>query len=351
MMTTAFGTCPGAALQPAGRQGLARALRRGRAAPDPALSAWLDPEGVLRPEAGCLFGADVGGTKIQSVVTDLDGAVLAEARVETPTGGAAVLDQLRAHLDELGAGRAICAAGVGLPGAIRPATGHLERAPNLPGLGGRDLRAELEVRLGMPVAVENDVNLAALGESWLGAGAARPGGLAFIALGTGIGMGLARGDDLLRGARGAAGEIAFLPLGGDPFDPALRDCGALESVVSGAALVEDYRARGGRRPGNLRELTAAERWEPELEATMERLAERVALAVLSVEAVVDPGLFVFGGGIGSRPELIARIRRHLARASGEPPEIRGSALGNRAGVLGAVRAARLALADRLDAFD
>lgn len=304
---------------------------------------------MTRPErtaAGpCVFGADIGGTKIHAVLTDAAGSVLDETREPTPTGGLdAVIALVADRFRRLGAGRAVAAAGIGVPGAVDPRTGRISRAANLPGIEGQDFAALMAARLGVPVAVENDVNMAALGESWLGHGRGLPaqaGGLAFVSLGTGIGMGLALGDTLLRGARGIAGEIAFLPIGADPRDPAVQGCGALESVVAGAALVADYRRRGGRRPGSLRDLTRGDWSDPVLDATLDALAGRIALAVLSIESVVDPALFVFGGGIGSRPDILRRVTAALARLGGGPRDCRITLLGNRAGALGAARAAWL----------
>ena len=352
---------PAAALTPAVKEWLPRQLRLAQDVPDALLmdAGWLDGTGRFTATAGCLFGADIGGTKVQSVLTDLNGTLIAEVRSTTPPeGGDAVLDLVTSHLSQmmLQTGAPLLAAGVGLPGTVHPVTGHLDRAPNLPGFDGRNMRALLSDRLGVPTAVENDVNFAALGEVWLGHGtlpAAAFGGLAFVALGTGIGMGLAWGDRILRGALGAAGEVAALPIGGNPFDPATRGCGALESVVSGAALVKDYRASGGTHAGQtLREITKDAQIDPALDAVMERLAQRTALAVLSIDAIVNPAVFAFGGGIGSQPALLARITAALAQAlpDGHPmPDCRISQLGNRAGVFGAVRAARLAYADSLTA--
>lgn len=335
----------GAGLSASARTRLARALRQG--VPDSELSG-----------TGLLFGCDVGGTKVQSVLCDLAGTVLAEARDATPrAGGEAVPDLIARHLaqltDEAGDAGRVLAAGIGLPGTVHPVTGDLSRAPNLPAMPSRDLRGALSARLGLPVAVENDVTLAALGECWRGHGAdsaaVRDGGLAFVALGTGIGMGLAWGDRMLRGARGAAGEIAWLPIGGDPADPGVHESGALESVVAGEVLAESYRARGGSRPGTtFRELTRDGAPDPLMEEVLQELAGRVARAVLSIEAVLDPALVVFGGGIGSGADLLARIEAELARLSPEPVACRISRLGNRAGAMGAVRAAALTLCDQLE---
>ncbi|QDL94941.1 ROK family protein (plasmid) [Paroceanicella profunda] len=336
---------------PAGRPARATppAGRAGTVAAELAQAGWTGPQGGLRPEAALLFGCDVGGTKTQSVLATLDGRVLAEIREQTdPAGGTAVLDQIARHWRELASEQGpVAAAGIGLPGTVHPRSGQLSRAPNLAGLAGQDMRTVLADRLGVPVAVENDVNLAALGEGWLGDGRGA-GSFLFVALGTGIGMGALVEGTLLRGAHGAAGEIAALPIGADAFDPATFATGALESVVSTEALLADYRRLGGEGRGSLRELFRAQAPDPALARVMDRLAGRVALAVLAMTAVLDPERIIFGGGIGSRPELLARIRARTADCMDTPPDCRISALGNRAGVIGAIRAARLALASALE---
>jgi len=311
----------------------------------------LPAESRLRPESIRLFGSDIGGTKAQSIVTDLAGNVLAEIKEPTaPEGGMVVIDQIACHfrrlVAEIPAGPPPMAAGVGLPGSVHPYTGRLHRLPNIDGLAGKDVRHVLAERLGVPVAVENDVNMAALGEGWRGLGRGC-GNFVFVALGTGIGMGTVIGGRLLRGAQGAAGEIASLPIGADPFDPATFASGALESVISSQALMESYGADGGRGGKTLREVFQTGMADSAFDGLLERVARLLAQAILAVVAVVDPELVIFGGGIGSQPELLERTRGHLARCLTEPPECRISALGNRAGVVGAARAARGALADAL----
>lgn len=340
------------------RAALVGALRSGAAIPDLqaqelAAAGWRLTEGALAADAGLLFGVDVGGTKTQSVLTDLAGRVLAETKEPTVSaGGDAVLGQIRAQRDrllaELGQPLPLLAAGIGLPGAVHPATGVIHRMPNVAGLAGRDLRALLAEDLGLPVAIENDANLAALGEGWLGHGRGHET-FVFVAMGTGIGMGSVVNGALLRGAQGAAGEIAALPIGADPFDPATFAEGALETAISSRALLADYLRRGGTGGGSLRELFLAEAPDPAFEATLERLAILLAQALLATVSVLDPSLVILGGSIGSRPEVLERTRHHLSRCLPEPPECRISSLGNRAGVIGAARAAQGALIDRLSA--
>lgn len=303
---------------------------------------WI-ASGRLRAEAALLLGCDVGGTKVHSVLCDLDGRCLAE-RIEptAPAGGAALVAQMRRHRDQLMAeagGAPLVAAGIGIPGAVHPTTGHVSRMPNIAGLRQTDLAAHLTTALGLPCAVENDVNLAALGEYWLGH---RAESMAFVALGTGIGLGQLVNGQILRGASGAAGEVAVLPIGADPFAPASFETGALESTIGAAPLVAAYEATWGRPGLSLRELFNAE--DPHFAPVLAALVERLAHTVLSVAAITDPQLVVFGGSVGRRPDLVARVVARLAQQPFAMPECRVSRLGNRAGVMGAVWLGRQKLA-------
>ena len=119
---------------------------------------------------------------------------------------------------------------MGSPGIIDPKSGAIVIAPNIAGLDSIDVPAALRARLGIDIAIENDVNLAAIGEHWRG-NSRKARTFAFIAVGTGIGMGLFADGHLIRGARGAAGEIAYLPLGADPYDTRGMRLGTLETAI------------------------------------------------------------------------------------------------------------------------
>ena len=317
-------------------------------------AGWIRPDGSLEARRARLMGTDIGGTKAQSLLCDLDGAVLAEVSAPTAGDGVdALVEQIAgqrdALLDRAGAGEALVAAGIGLPGSIDPVTGSLHRVPNVGGLDGRDLRALLVKRLALPVALENDVNMAAIGEHSFGMESGQGGrddGLVFLALGTGIGMGTILRGEVLRGRTGAAGEIAWLPVGGDPFDPATFRSGALESAISSRALLLRYADHGGQGRGTLRELFAQPH-DPAFDAVLDDLAGLLAQAVLAVCAILDPGRIVLGGSVGARPEVRDRLAAKLALCMADPPEIRTTRLGGRAGALGAVRTARLRLARSL----
>ena len=287
------------------------------------------------------LGVDVGGTKVHGLLTDRSGAVLAESRDPTaPEGGAALADQIALMRDrlcaEIGVASRQVPVGVGLPASVDPASHALSAIPNIAGMAGTHFHPLLCARLEAPVALENDVNAAALGEAWLGAGGDP---MAFVAIGTGIGMGVVHGGKLLRGWRGGAGEIAFLPLGADAADPALRASGALESRLGGSGWRAAHLAHGGTEADDLAGLFASD--DPCFESALQAQVDLLAQALQAVIAVIAPQNLVLGGSIGSQPRLLEAVRRHLPRYALSPPTLAISALANRAGAFGAARAAMI----------
>ena len=232
---------------------------------------------------------------------------------------------------------------VGVPGAIDPRTGRVSLTPNIAGLQDFDVLGYLRGRFGPDVAIENDVNLAMLGEQALGC-ASQCRNAAFLALGTGAGLGLLIDGKLFRGARGSAGEIADLPIGRDP-------------TSQPAICPRRIRARGGlarhrrsipapgrsRRRHGARYFQAPQEGDAVAAAVLDTTARWVALAVATLQSLLDLELIVFGGSIGVRPELYERVRQALPALFSRPIAIAPSQLGDRAGLIGAVCAAAQAL--------
>ncbi|MBL6279779.1 ROK family protein [Micromonospora fiedleri] len=295
--------------------------------------------------AGYVTGVDLGGTKVLAALADLTGHIVAEDVLATdPRGGTAVAAQIDTLLRGLARRGGVDwsqvrATAVGLPGAPDPETGTVGLSPNVSELGAFDVRTELTRRLGHPVVLDNDVNMAAAGERWLGSGRTHRH-FVFVAVGTGIGMGIVLDGELVRGARGAAGEISYLPLGTDPFDPANQIRGALEEAVAGSALAARYRTATGEQVGVPVIFDRAAAGDQAARAAIDEEARLIALAAVAVTAVLDPEAVVLGGGIGARVELVEPVRRWVAALSADVPLIKTSQLGDRAGVLGAIAVAR-----------
>ena len=259
---------------------------------------------------------DLGGTRIRAAITDLAGAVRAEVAEPTdPDGGIAVVRQT-ARLCRLAAERhgfdvgRLRLAVIGVAGVPHQASGAVPLSPNIGGLEALDFRATLAAALAVPVCLENDVNLAVLGEHWLGGGAG-DANLAFIAIGTGIGAGLMVGGQLVRGSAGAGGEIGFLPIGADPYEAESLRIGALERVVGTAGIRRRYREQSGRDAAVPDIFAAAADGDRHADAVLGETARYLAWAITAIAATTNPDRVILGGSIGERPELARRIRSLL----------------------------------------
>ncbi len=299
---------------------------------------------ALRPDAAFVLGIDLGGTKLHIALADLHGEIVAESIEPTSCdGGAAVVAQIERMKDALLQQASVPAqrlrGGVmGSPGMVDPASGSIVIAPNIPGLDSLDVRAALRERLGIDIAIENDVNLAAIGEHWRG-NSRKARSFAFIAVGTGIGMGIFSDGYLVRGARGAAGEIAYLPLGGDPYDARGLRYGTLETAIGSVGIIERYVGLGGSPGSTVRDVFDRLDIEEAARITIDEVSRILTTAILAVHSILDSEIIILGGSIGARPELKLRIDEHLGRCMREPVRIELSALGNRATLIGAIGSA------------
>jgi predicted NBD/HSP70 family sugar kinase len=299
---------------------------------------------ALRPDAAFVLGIDLGGTKLHVALADLQGVIVAESIEATAAdGGGAVVAQIGRMTDALlqraGVSAQRLRGGVmGSPGIVEPASGGIVIAPNIAGLDSLDVRAALRARLGIDIAIENDVNLAAIGEHWRG-NSRKARTFAFVALGTGIGMGIFADGHLIRGARGAAGEVAYLPLGGDPYDARGQRLGTLETAVGSAGIIERYTGLGGPSGSTVRDVFDRLETDEAARITIDEVGRIVTTAILAVHSILDPEIIVMGGSIGARPELKLRIDANLGRCTREPVRIELSALGNRATLIGAIGSA------------
>ena len=210
----------------------------------------------LNPDGAYGFGVDVGGTKISGALVNLKGEILAQREERTDVrGGDHVFDQIARLAYALVDGSASRLKGsvVGLPCAIHPKTGEVALAPNIASLNGLNARIELAKRLPGVIAVENDVNLAAVAEHDRGAANACSN-MAFLALGTGTGLGLIINGELACGAGGRAGEVAFLPIGYDLDTPEALERGAFENAAGSQRMLSDYRRRSDAPIATVREI-------------------------------------------------------------------------------------------------
>jgi predicted NBD/HSP70 family sugar kinase len=294
----------------------------------------------LVPDAAYIAAVDLGGTKIRLAIADLACQVFAEEVVATDRrGGQFVVDQIAdlcaQAAEHLNIPRErIRMAVIGAPGAPDAKTGRILLAPNISDFDTMNVAAAFEKALGIDVILENDVNLAVLGENWLGQGQGIDN-LAFIAVGTGIGGGLMVGGQLVRGAMNAAGELGFLPFGADPFDPESLRTGAFERVTASIGIMEHYAAASGETATVPAIFDRAAGGDVHAAATLDETAKYLARGISAIAAIANPEKVIMGGSIGLRPELIERIRKFLPTCFPYPVDIEASQLGPRAAIVGA----------------
>ncbi len=300
-------------------------------------------------EAALVLAFDVGARFLRGALCDLNGAVRAREDVELERAGAghalADIPGLRRSLlaatglpDEL-----VHNAVVGVPGVVSTSNQRIDLATNVPGLEGTDFGAELRRSLGLPVTIENDINLAALGER--SAGVARDvDTFVFISVGTGLGAGLVLGGELHRGHNGAAGEL----------DYALGDLGpGVDPCASAVSAIAERLVAGGSRettlapPYDARDVFAAARLgDPLARDVVAETVRRIAVHVAPIAGVADVELVVLGGGIGSNGDLLLEpIRALLREWLPFPPRVEVSSLGEAAVLTGALSVGRRVAVD------
>jgi len=328
-----------------------------------------DPEIGL---SGHLIGVDVGGTKVAV-------ATLEDERLSTPwvqpteaSDAGGLVDEVVAAIESVREDRTQ-AVGVGVPSVVEFATGRVRSSVNLH-LANFDLRDVLQDRLGVPVFVDNDATVAALGEAFDDGGRPIVQNLVMFTVGTGIGGGLVLGGRVYRGSTGAAGELGHTLVGmgfgeGTPKAVGFPQAGSLESLASGRVLDRIGANLAAQRPDSeLARLAAqgehidghdvvraAHDGDPDAVGALRVLGERLGVGIANAINTFDPDEVVVGGGVSVAGELLLGPAREAARefvlpGVGDRTEIRLARHGRDAGVRGAALLAGLELAEGDVAF-
>ena len=292
----------------------------------------------LRAAAGGTLALDVGRRWVRGARVDLAGQVVARSELAADgRSAAAVVDQVLQLAETVGAEAEgpVSHTVLGSPGVYDAAADLIRLAPNLPGWEDTAVLARLRDGLPGALVVENDINLASLAElDRLRASGEGTDTFVLVSVGTGLGMGIISQGSLLRGARGAAGEISYLPA--DPSGSASPT--RLEELTGSASVVSAAQEAGLQVESAAAVFDAARHGSAAARSVVEREARRVAVALTAVVAVLDPPLVILGGGIGRNGDLLLEpIRSELARRLPlAPPAIRVSRLDADAPLQGAL---------------
>jgi predicted NBD/HSP70 family sugar kinase len=325
---------------------------------------------TLNPRFGYVVGIDMGASNLRFALADLGGEILAHTgeKLRPEDGPQRMIAQIKEGVRKLasadssltarptpkrgshatrGLGR-LCALAIGVPSPVDPRTGLVAFANNLPGWKNVDLKRALEKEFRVPVDLENDANMAAIGEHWRGV-ARDAQNFVFLALGTGIGSGIFTDGRLYRGRTGNAGELFRLNLEWPRWAEDFGDPGYFESQVSGLGIAAAGRKVLGplaaAQDGSLAEerdarfvFEAARQGNAAAKAVLDKAFTMMGVAVADLVAVLDPDLIVFGGGVSSgAPELLLGVVSRVVRQiHPEAPPIKLSSLRDRAQTYGAI---------------
>jgi glucokinase-like ROK family protein len=296
-----------------------------------------------------VLGIDLGGTKMYGAISDLGGRILNEIDIgHHGTSGEESFNRLVTLIDALLAspkleGRKVRGIGVGAPGITLHREGIVKWAFTL---NWKDypLKAKLSEHYNLPITVDNDVNLATLGEFWFGAGQSTRN-MVLVAVGTGIGSGIIIDGALYRGASEASGEIGHMIPGREFLGKDYRDFGSLESVASGTGIRERassiFQSQGDLAFAE--KLTAEQVFEAARQKQewacriIDETVDYLAIAISNLSVSFDPELIVLGGGVTNSADLLVEpILRRISGMIPMPPRLVVSDLGLRATVMGAV---------------
>ncbi len=296
-----------------------------------------------------VIGVDMGGTKMYGAASDLGGRILDEVYISRHgSSGEDSFKYLTSLIDQLLAspkitGRRVRGIGVGAPGVTLHKEGIVTWAYTLH-WDNFPLKTRLMEKYDLPISVDNDVNLAALGELWFGAGQ-NVQNMVLVAIGTGIGSGIIIDGTLYRGSKEASGEIGNMLPGREFLGKNFKEFGALESVASGTGIATRARdllpARYKSEASS--ELTAedvfeaARSGEPWAWTVINETVDYLAIAITNLVSAFDPEVIVLGGGVSQSADLLLRpIMSRIELAIPNPPKLVISNLGLKATVMGAI---------------
>jgi glucokinase len=319
----------------------------------------------MNPEEGILVGLDLGGTNVRAAAISPDGQLIhwQDAPIEAARGPQAGLQTIQNQIRQLLAtvDQPLLAIGMGSTGPLDRQRGCIQNPYTLPGWEDVEIVRPLREWFGVPVALENDADAAALGEAWVGAGQGVPR-MEMVTIGTGVGTGLILDGQIYRGLEGQHPEGGHIVI--DPSGPQCY-CGArgcLESLVAGPAIAGFARAAPGLESsllyaacqGDLQRIDArmvfdaARRSDPLCLGLVEQTAGYIGIGLVSMMMLLLPDCIVLTGGVMRSYDLLeARTRSIIARHDVIIPaakvRIQQAALGQQAGVFGAARAAQYLL--------
>jgi glucokinase len=313
----------------------------------------------LNPEYGYLIGIDMGASHLHFALANFSGEIISDAveKVRPEDGPGKTIRQIKKGIHRLipeAKRNRLRAVAMAVPSAVDPRSGLVLMANNLPGWTNINLKHELEREFRLPISIENDANMAAIGEHWGGV-ARNASNFVFIAVGTGIGSGIFANGQLYVGRSGAAGELQFLELEWPRWNEDFGDTGYFESHASGQGIATLGRKLMNSQSHMGREDLAESRdayfvfeafhnGNAKARKVLETIFTVLGVGVANLVGVLDPDMIVLGGGIskGAPDFMLSTITRVAQRIQPNCPPILLSELADQAQTYGAIYSSLMA---------
>jgi glucokinase len=313
----------------------------------------------LNPDYGYLVGIDMGASHLHFALADFSGKIMNDTteKVRPEDGPRKTIGQIKKGIQRLIPAEKrnrLRSLALAVPSAIDPRNGLVLMANNLPGWRNINLKHELEKEFRLPVSIDNDANMAAIGERWHGV-ARDLDNFVFIALGTGIGSGIFVNGQLYVGRTGAAGELQFLNVDWPRWNEDFGDTGYFESHASGQGIAtlgrKLIKPRARDKSEGLAEtrdayfvFEAFRKGNAKARKTLETIFTILGVGIANVVGVLDPDLIVLGGGIsrGAPDFMLQTVAGVAKRLQPNCPPIRISKLGDQAQTFGAIYSSMMA---------
>lgn len=311
-----------------------------------------------------LLGVDLGGTSTKFAIINQEGKIETQWSIPTDISDEGmhivpnIISSIQKHLSELGLQSSdFLGIGMGSPGTVNRSEGTVIGAYNLNWKTLQAVKQPIEEALGIPLLIENDANVAALGEQWCGAGNKEPN-IVFITLGTGVGGGIILNNELILGAEGGAGEIGHITIDGDGYKCTCGKIGCLETIASATGIVRIARDRANSfsdQPALVESILsldsdsdltakdifdAAKKGDAFAEQVVQQYTHYLGYALANVGSLLNPSTIILGGGVSHAGSYLADkvsyyVRQFIFPTLRDTIKIKIAELGNDAGVIGA----------------
>lgn len=284
-----------------------------------------------------ILAFDVGGSSVKYAVVQEDGTVEDKGSFKTPSDLEGFYEGLRQTKAKLEKGHAFSGAAFSMPGAVDDARGVIGGSSAIPYIHDFDIKSAMADVLGLPVAMENDANCAALGETWIGI-AKDCKDVAFFVIGSGVGGAIVKDGRVHHGAHLHGGEFGYMV--GDDGATILSTAGSTENI---ARLCERLKGLPDHILDGRKVFALAGEGDAEAAKAVKQMIESLARAIYNIQYSYDPECFVIGGGISAREDFVPAIQEAIdailerVKVARIRPDVRTAEFGNDANLIGAVR--------------